>query len=45
MYALMCRLLPRPWADLVTILWYAALIVGIYALWGAPQAEFRYIHI
>jgi hypothetical protein len=45
MYALMHRLLPPVLANAATILWYATLLVAIYALWGAPQAEFRYIEL
>jgi hypothetical protein len=42
-YALLRRHLPRRWANAVALLWYTALLVLIYGLWGAPQAAFRYI--
>ena len=45
MYALLHAWLPAPLAHAAAILWYAAWIVAIYALWGAPQAEFRYIEL
>ena len=43
MYALLIRVLPRWFANALTLLWYTALVLLIYALWGAPHAAFRYI--
>ena len=45
MYAFLARHLPRPLANAVAVLWYAALLALIYALWSAPQAAFRYIRL
>ena len=45
MYAWLARHLPRPVANAVAVLWYAALLVLVYALWSAPQAAFRYVNL
>ena len=45
MYTWLARHLPRPLADAVAVIWYAALLALIYALWSAPQAAFRYLYL
>jgi len=45
MYARLIRHLPLALANAVAVLWYAALIVIVYALWSAPQAAFRYVQL
>ncbi len=44
-YAWLSRYLPTPLANALAIVWYAALLVLIYALWSAPQASFRYVQL
>ena len=45
MYEWLVAHLPRGVANLVAVVWYAALLALIYALWTAPQAAFRYVQL
>ena len=45
MYSLLRKLLPERAANVLIVAWYVALIVLIFMLWFAPQAEFRYIRL
>ena len=45
MYAWLAERLPRPLANALAVVWYAALLALIYALWTAPQAAFRYVQL
>ena len=45
MYDWLVAHLPRPLANVVAMVWYAALLALIYALWSAPQAAFRYVQL
>lgn len=44
MYSLLCKLLPKSAAALITALWYTALIILTYALSANPAGEFRYLY-
>ena len=45
MYTWLAAHLPRPLANVAAVIWYAALLALIYALWSAPQAAFRYLYL
>lgn len=45
MYRFLCAWLPAPLANILVIVWYAALIALTVALSSVPLAEFRYGNI
>jgi len=45
MYDWLARHLPLPLDNAAAVVWYAALLALIYALWSAPQAMLRYVLI
>ncbi len=45
MYKMICKILPKPLADIVTILIYVSMIVLIYAFSSVGQKGFIYLDL
>jgi hypothetical protein len=45
MHAFLCRHLPRPWANLLALLWYAFLVGGVLLCWQRDPVGFIYLRL